>query len=121
MSPVSSVINFFHLTPPPRSNWYFRIAIHAENGKLRFEHPTLAGVTTGGWMERMKAEGRDILKPTFRIQGPPLASAAPVEKAKEVSMVKEGVDRLITMEELKAHSDHANPWFVVDGQGESCV
>ena len=37
------------------SNWWFRVAVHRyeENGKLklRFEHPTLAGTASGGWME----------------------------------------------------------------------
>lgn len=38
------------------SNWWFRVAIHHERNAdgidiLRFEHPTLAGVASGGWME----------------------------------------------------------------------
>jgi nitrate reductase (NAD(P)H) len=69
-------------------------------------------------MERMKAEGKDILKPAFKDTGLPLASAPPVQKLKEVSMVKEGVNRVITMEELKAHSGPDQPWFVVAGEGE---
>lgn len=37
------------------NNWYFRIAITKETieGRecLHFEHPTMAGVVPGGWME----------------------------------------------------------------------
>ncbi len=84
----------------------------------RFEHPTMAGTTNGGWMERLKLEGKDILKPRFRDTGLSSANAVPVAKPKEVSMVKDGVNRIITMEELKAHSGSEEPWFVVSGEGE---
>lgn len=84
---------------------------------LRFEHPTMAGTTNGGWMERMKADGKDILKPLFKDTGLAVGNPAPITKQKEVSMVKDGVNRVITMEELKAHSGPEEPWFVVGGEG----
>jgi nitrate reductase (NAD(P)H) len=37
------------------NNWYFRVAVTREvvDGRdyLHFEHPTMAGVVPGGWME----------------------------------------------------------------------
>ena len=48
---------YLHLYPTlafplsPRSNPWFRIRVHKDvPGKLRFEHPTMAGQTPGGWM-----------------------------------------------------------------------
>lgn len=100
------------------NNWWFRVAIHhsAADGTLRFEHPTLAGVQTGGWMQRMKDEGKDILNPVFKeVDG--AAPVAKIEKRAEVKMTKDGVTRKITLEELKAHNTHDEPWFVVHGEG----
>ncbi|KAF8332412.1 Mo-co oxidoreductase dimerization domain-containing protein [Cantharellus anzutake] len=51
------------------NNWWFRVAVHHEvkDGAniLRFEHPTLAGVAPGGWMERTKNAGLNPLIPEF--------------------------------------------------------
>lgn len=102
------------------NNWYFRTAIHhQEDGHtMRFEHPTLAGVASGGWMERLKDEGQDILQPVF---GKPeeaslVSKAAPVPK-QEVSMVSATIKRIITAEEFAAHSGAEEPWFAVKGEG----
>ena len=60
----------------------------------------------------MKAEGKDILNPVFS-DSPAAETAAsvakPVEKEAEVVMTKPGVDRKITVEELKAQ-DKEKPW-----------
>ncbi|KDQ57289.1 hypothetical protein JAAARDRAFT_70219 [Jaapia argillacea MUCL 33604] len=101
------------------NNWWFRVAIHktvnGDSTLLQFEHPTLAGTLSGGWMERLKNVGEDITKPKFgdldtlpRFRQPP----PPVE---EVSMTKPGVNRKITPEELIAQ-DRQKPWFVVNGE-----
>ncbi|KAG7529194.1 hypothetical protein FFLO_05748 [Filobasidium floriforme] len=101
------------------NNWWFRVAVHQqEDGRsVRFEHPTLAGVHAGGWMERLKDEGQDILKPVFgkKADAPGPSTLKPTVK-KEVSMVKESIKRIITAEELKAHTDPEHPWFVVRGE-----
>jgi nitrate reductase (NAD(P)H) len=98
------------------NNWWFRVAIHHSSNQLKFEHPTLAGVQPGGWMQRMKDEGKDILNPVFRqVAGTPV----PPKTAKkvEVKMTDDSVNRKITLEELKAHSSPTEPWFVVAGEG----
>ncbi|CAE6358002.1 unnamed protein product [Rhizoctonia solani] len=103
------------------NNWWFRIAIHrveVENRTiLRFEHPTLAGTASGGWMQRMKEAGQSITNPTFgpiRI-GANESSTALSEPAEMISMKNPNVKRMITISELKAQPKE-QPWFVVDGE-----
>ncbi|KAG0152472.1 hypothetical protein CROQUDRAFT_649896 [Cronartium quercuum f. sp. fusiforme G11] len=103
------------------NNWWHRVAIHKSevNGKLnlRFEHPTLAGTSTGGWMQRMKDEGQDVSQPVFG-DAPEVSSIKqPPPKAPTVKMTKDGVERLIEASELEAHgAESSEPWFVVEGQ-----
>jgi nitrate reductase (NAD(P)H) len=100
------------------NNWWFRTAIHVEDGsKLRFEHPTMAGTTNGGWMERLKEEGQNVLQPVFgNAADKAIQQAPPAPKVAETKMTKDDIKRLITMEELKAHSGAEEPWFVVAGE-----
>lgn len=104
------------------NNWYFRTAVHHQDDghTLRFEHPTLAGVAAGGWMERLKEEGQNILKPLFgkAEEASAMPKAAPVVK-QEVSMISSSVKRTITADEFAAHSGPEQPWFAVKGEGEA--
>lgn len=90
--------------------------------KLRFEHPTMPGTQSGGWMARLKELGQDILDPLFTLDTneeedeKKIIEIPLVKKKVEIVMTKEGVDRKITMEEVQARSTEAEPWFVVDGQ-----
>ncbi|TFK98170.1 hypothetical protein BDV98DRAFT_573190 [Pterulicium gracile] len=100
------------------NNWWFRVAVHVEGDNIRFEHPTIPGNTPGGWMQRMKDEGKDFLNPKFGAQ-PDVGAVVPIAAPKVtngISMVKEGVDRIITLAELKAHNKAEQPWFVVEGE-----
>jgi len=103
------------------NNWWFRVAIHkttqGDEVTLRFEHPTLAGTASGGWMQRMKDAGEDPLKPTFSSVK---VSSSSTDKAEQppkgdVFMTKSGIDRKITVAELRAQ-DKSKPWFVVKGE-----
>lgn len=97
------------------NNPWFRVAIHSDvAGALRFEHPTQAGVLPGGWMQRLKDQGRDILKPEFKDVSAPVVK---LEKKVEVKMTNDAVKRTITVDELKAHNSPDQPWFVVNGEG----
>ncbi|KAH9810450.1 hypothetical protein DFH28DRAFT_986049 [Melampsora americana] len=83
------------------NNWWHRVAIH------KTEHPTLAGVQTGGWMQRMKDEGQDISKPTFGDTAS--ASAAPKKPASTpptVKMTKDDVVKTISLSEVDFLSKH---------------
>jgi len=100
------------------NNWWFRMAIvDAGNSTIRCEAPTMAGVVGGGWMQRKKDAGEDFLHPTFETE--PADAARPIAHVKpiaDVSMVKEGVTRVITRAELEAHNKAEEPWFAVNGQ-----
>ncbi|KAF9239851.1 hypothetical protein BU15DRAFT_46396 [Melanogaster broomeanus] len=100
------------------NNWWFRIAVQKtpseDKIELQFEHPTLAGKAKGGWMERMKVERKDILKPSF---GKSDSNTKPIELEDEpdIPLTKPGVDRKITLEELK-NQDKQQPWIVINGE-----
>ncbi|KAJ2926667.1 hypothetical protein H1R20_g10437, partial [Candolleomyces eurysporus] len=100
------------------NNWWFRVCIHhLDDGSMRFEHPTMAGTQPGGWMQRLKDQGRDPTKPVFGVSA--LNETVQNEDAVEqevVSMIKPGVTRKITKEELAEHTGTDNPWFVVKGE-----
>ncbi|GAA5913630.1 uncharacterized protein JCM6883_004028 [Sporobolomyces salmoneus] len=111
------------------NNWWFRVAIHQSldsNNQtvLTFEHPTMPGLQPGGWMERMKEAGIDPLKPEFKEknsssldQGPNKTLDKVVSKKPQVVMTKPGVDRKITMDEVRAQgSSEETPWFIVHGE-----
>ncbi|KAH8091844.1 hypothetical protein BXZ70DRAFT_1001920 [Cristinia sonorae] len=97
------------------NNWWFRVAVHASEAEgglqLRFEHPAPVS-SAGGWMERMRAEGKDPVHPSFDTAQTDVPVSHP---ASEVCMTKPGVTRKITPEEVKTH-DPRKPWFVVNGE-----
>lgn len=41
---------------------------------------------------------------------------AVVEEVKEIKMTKDGLDREISIDELRKHDGDAEPWFVVNGE-----
>ncbi|GAA5945071.1 uncharacterized protein JCM15063_001650 [Sporobolomyces koalae] len=107
------------------NNWWFRVAIHksldsAGQTILKFEHPTMPGLQTGGWMERLKDSGVDPLKPTFKessVADTDQASRNPPAPTKQLVMTKPGVDRKITMQEVREQgATEETPWFIVHGQ-----
>lgn len=100
------------------NNWWFRVAIVTERGNIRrFEHPTLAGNVSGGWMQRLDKEGRSVREPKFGTKETPDPSVKQVVKEDVSTLMrhKEKADEVISAEALKAHSNEQNPWFVVDG------
>ncbi|KAK0643479.1 hypothetical protein B0T16DRAFT_332435 [Cercophora newfieldiana] len=99
------------------NNPWYRVVIHKEDGALRFEHPTQPANMPGGWMARVKGEGRNILN-GFWGEKAPGEDEETVEKepVKEISMVGEKVTRVISLDELRAHDGEDQPWFVVNGQ-----
>jgi len=102
------------------NNPWFRVVIHREGEMLRFEHPTQPALIPGGWMERVKKEGGDLANGFW---GEKMGDEgddtqkAPVEKPAEVSMKKTGVDKMITIDDLRKHEkEEEGPWFVVNGE-----
>ncbi|KOS45421.1 hypothetical protein ACN38_g3660 [Penicillium nordicum] len=96
------------------NNPWFRVAITKEGNTLKFEHPTHPS-KTGGWMERVKKTGGDLLNGNWgeRVEGEDLVEPEPV---KEINMKKDSVNRQIDLQELKANSTSEKPWFVVNGE-----
>jgi nitrate reductase (NAD(P)H) len=99
------------------NNPWYRIVVHNEHGTLRFEHPTQPALMPGGWMERVKKSGGNLTNGQW---GETLAGEEPeataIEEVKEIKMTKDGVDRIIELDELKRHDKADNPWFVVNGE-----
>ncbi|KAJ2989977.1 hypothetical protein NUW58_g3186 [Xylaria curta] len=99
------------------NNPWFRVVIHKEGHKLRFEHPTQPALMPGGWMERVKKAGGNLTNGYWGEQLAGEAEAAePVQPAKEICMTNNKVNRTITLEELKSHDGETEPWFVVNGE-----
>ncbi|CAG7916595.1 unnamed protein product [Penicillium olsonii] len=96
------------------NNPWFRVTITKEGNTLKFEHPTHPS-KAGGWMERVKKNGGDLLNGTWgeRMEGEEPVAPEPVS---EINMKKEGVNRQIDLQELKANSSSDKPWFVVNGE-----
>ncbi|KAK7682149.1 hypothetical protein QCA50_014736 [Cerrena zonata] len=102
------------------NNWWFRVAIHREDTRrgsiLRFEHPTLAGGRSGGWMERLKASGLNPLHPDFQpATSKPEVPQVPTQLPTKITATKPGIDRKITVAEFWAQ-DKSKPWFIVNGE-----
>ncbi|KAJ6180902.1 nitrate reductase (NADPH) niaD or niiA-Penicillium chrysogenum [Penicillium mononematosum] len=96
------------------NNPWFRVAITKQGNTLKFEHPTHPA-KAGGWMERVKKTGGDLLNGNWgeRVEGEEPFEPEPV---KEINMKKDGVNRQIDLQELKANSSSEKPWFVVNGE-----
>lgn len=114
------------------NNCWFRVAIHHERNdgaQLKFEHPTVAGNNPGGWMERMNEEGLNPRYPDFSVRADLSSSAEEQQEKQETGdakpVKKEKVDvkklmideakenTVITAEDLAAHANEEQPWFVV--------
>lgn len=99
------------------NNPWFRVTIAKENDYLRFEHPTQPALMPGGWMERVKKAGGNLANGFW---GESLGSdeaVAPSEQAAlEVPMTKAGLDRKVTIDDLRKHDTDNEPWFVVNGE-----
>ena len=99
------------------NNPWFRVTIAKEGDYLRFEHPTQPALQPGGWMERVKKAGGNLLNGYW---GEATAGENAHETvagiAKEIPMKKEGIDRIITIDELRKHDGKENPWFVLNGE-----
>jgi nitrate reductase (NAD(P)H) len=99
------------------NNPWFRIVVHKEDDTLRFEHPTQPALIPGGWMERVKKAGGNLTNSYWgeKIGGEEPEHAA-IEKEKVIKMTKDGVDKIISLDELKEHDNPDKPWFVVNGE-----
>lgn len=99
------------------NNPWYRITISKEGDYLRFEHPTQPALMPGGWMERVKAKGGNL---TNGFWGEKMGGEGEedgiVDEKTEIKMTKDGLDKEITIDDLRKHDTNENPWFVVNGE-----
>lgn len=99
------------------NNPWFRITVNKEGDFLRFEHPTQPALMPGGWMERVKKAGGNLANGYWgeKLSGDG-AEELVKDEAKEVPMKKEGLNKIITIDELRKHDNELDPWFVINGE-----
>lgn len=68
-------------------------------------------------MERVKKLGGNLTNGQWgeTINGEEPEHAV-LEEVKEIKMTKDGVDQIISLNELRKHNGDQNPWFVVNGE-----
>lgn len=99
------------------NNPWYRITISQEKDYLRFEHPTQPALMPGGWMERVKKAGGNLMNGYWGESIGGEEAEGPVEQvAKEIKMTKDGVDKPISIDELRKHDTEEQPWFVLNGE-----
>lgn len=93
------------------NNCWHRVVINKDASSiLTFEHPTVPGVTSGGWMEKIKSQGRNL---TDGFWGS--ASVVPTKATEDVKMINDTITRLITDEELSKHNQDTDTWLAING------
>lgn len=103
------------------NNWWFRVAIHKTGESLSFEHPTVAGNTNGGWMQRMNEEGVSVRTPQFSAVAASSEEGAPAPKPKAKEDIMAAMtdaakmSTMITRAQLAEHANEERPWFVING------
>lgn len=99
------------------NNPWFRVKISREDRFLWFEHPTQPALIPGGWMQKVKDAGGNLMDghwgETVKVEE---EKAVIKEEKRDVVMTKEGVNKIITLDELKSHDDNQDPWFVINGE-----
>ncbi|CAL5220115.1 g2068 [Coccomyxa viridis] len=90
------------------NNCHYRVKVHAIETKgngiaLQFEHPTIAGTTVGGWMNR--ADKIPVHAPE-----PPIKDPAQDDASKADAL------RIYSMEDVEKHDTRDSAWFVHKGQ-----
>lgn len=85
------------------NNCVYRVKIHPQlvpDGRcvLAFEHPTIAGPTVGGWMNRAGGNQQQAAVAATALPAPP------------------GGGRIISMSEVEKHDTADSAWFVYEGK-----
>lgn len=101
------------------NNWWYRVAIVPGEleDEIKFEHPCLAN-KPGGWMDRVKKEGGDILSNTWgELNNDESQQERKPYVDEELQMIlnPEKVNTIISRKELAEHENEEDPWFVVKG------
>jgi len=98
------------------NNPWYRISITRTGDVLHFEHPTQPALISGGWMEKVKARGGNLANGYWGERMGNEEGGEEVETTPAVKMTKDGLDKDITIDELRKHDDENSPWFVLEGE-----
>lgn len=100
------------------NNPWYRVTISRDKDSLKFEHPTQPALLPGGWMERVKKAGGDLSNGFWgeKIGLSNEENENNVEEVNDIVMVKAGLHRTVTLDELRKHNGEDSPWFVVRGE-----
>ncbi|KAA8499343.1 Nitrate reductase NADH 1 [Porphyridium purpureum] len=99
------------------NNPHFRVKIHPERTKagfsLRFEHPTVAGPTKGGWMNPLDSE---------ELQAATKLIAEQKEKARTAARAtKDPSKTYFKWDEIRKHDNEESAWIVVHEKVYDCT
>lgn len=99
------------------NNPWFRVTIKLDGDTIHFEHPTQPALIPGGWMERVKKAGGNLVNGFWgeKLEGEE-QDIETIEEIKEICLVKEDLKRPITIDELRKHDHAEEPWFVLKGE-----
>ena len=99
------------------NNPWFRVTIRKEGDSLQFEHPTQPALMPGGWMERVKKAGGNLSNGYWGEKTGTEETSEPAAAAtKEIVMTKEGLENVVSVDDLRKHEKEDEPWFVVNGE-----
>eukprot|EP00188_Purpureofilum_apyrenoidigerum_P000899 Plantae.Rhodophyta-Purpureofilum_apyrenoidigerum.ctg14581.p1 GENE.Plantae.Rhodophyta-Purpureofilum_apyrenoidigerum.ctg14581~~Plantae.Rhodophyta-Purpureofilum_apyrenoidigerum.ctg14581.p1 ORF type:complete len:873 (-),score=188.10 Plantae.Rhodophyta-Purpureofilum_apyrenoidigerum.ctg14581:251-2869(-) len=96
------------------NNPHFRVKIHpestAEGFRLRFEHPTVAGPSKGGWMDPIDAPPAEVE-----------AAKEIVKKEEARTTKKDPSKKYFGWDEIKKHDNDDSAWIVVHNKVYDCT
>ena len=95
------------------NNCYFRVKVHQVDGGLKFEHPTLPGAQSGGWMFASDDEAPATAAAVVVPSKPPNESVLAVSDANTM-IVRES--KKYTMSEVAMHVTAEDCWFIHNGK-----
>ncbi|KAG5304967.1 nitrate reductase [Histoplasma capsulatum G186AR] len=97
------------------NNPWFCVAITKQDGYLRFEHPTQPALIPGGWMERVKRNGGDLVNGNWGAMVEGCEKPAVMEGPK-IDLKKPGLNITISLENFRRHQIGPQPWFALEGE-----
>ncbi|UJR38561.1 hypothetical protein I4U23_031227 [Adineta vaga] len=99
------------------NNCWHRLTIIQDinTNDLLFQHPTVPGVTKGGWMESIKDQSGNLTDGFWGLRN--MNSLSLENKSFDnVKMTNDSITQLITEEELAKHNKDNDVWIAINGQ-----
>ncbi|CAF1259819.1 unnamed protein product [Adineta ricciae] len=95
------------------NNCWHRITITKQDNtnQLLFEHPTIPGLTKGGWMEKVKEQGRNLIDGFWGSQN----EISNEYLSSNIKMTNDSITEIITEEELSKHNKNDDTWIAING------